>query len=214
MKVKFLLIAAMAAVGMSAFANTTATDKLYIKDATAKVGDEIVLSFCAANESAYSTFQAVVTLPEGVTAVQQYDEEEESDVWVLNDYSGRIKKMSITTNVVGQEVRMVAVKMDNKPVLTAGDAQICTIKVKVAKEGELKGTVSKVHFANGQDSSLDGDMGGSMDFATEFTIKAEATGINDINTTDAVKTRKVIENGQLYIISGDKKYNVMGAEVK
>ena len=49
-----------------------------------------------------------------------------------------------------------------------------------------------------------------------YTAKqgAELTGINDVKTADATKARKVIENGQIYIMVGDKKYNVMGAEVK
>ncbi|MDO4512321.1 MAG: hypothetical protein Q4B68_10965 [Bacteroidales bacterium] len=40
------------------------------------------------------------------------------------------------------------------------------------------------------------------------------TAVEDINAAVAPKTRKVIENGQVYIIAGDKKFNVMGAEVK
>ena len=49
-----------------------------------------------------------------------------------------------------------------------------------------------------------------------YTAKqgAEPTGINDVNVADANKARKVIENGQIYIMVGDKKYNIMGVEVK
>ena len=49
-----------------------------------------------------------------------------------------------------------------------------------------------------------------------YTAKqgAELTGINNVKAADATKARKVIENGQIYIMVGDKKYNVMGAEVK
>ena len=42
----------------------------------------------------------------------------------------------------------------------------------------------------------------------------EPTGINDVKAADAQKAQKVVENGQIYILIGDKKYNVMGAEVK
>ncbi len=45
-------------------------------------------------------------------------------------------------------------------------------------------------------------------------VTAPASGINDVTAAKEVKARKVIENGQVYIIAGDKKYNVMGAEVK
>lgn len=39
-------------------------------------------------------------------------------------------------------------------------------------------------------------------------------GINDVVATGNVKAQKVVENGQVLIKVGDKKYNVMGAEVK
>lgn len=48
-------------------------------------------------------------------------------------------------------------------------------------------------------------------------IKAVAVpaSVSGIKVEDkAVKTRKVVENGQLYILVGDKKYNTMGVEVK
>lgn len=47
-----------------------------------------------------------------------------------------------------------------------------------------------------------------------FKLPAEQTGINDVNAANDVKVRKVYENGQVYIIKGDVKYNVMGAQVK
>ncbi len=40
------------------------------------------------------------------------------------------------------------------------------------------------------------------------------TAVENINADKVVKARKVIENGQIYIVAGDKKYNVMGVEVK
>ncbi|MDO4511269.1 MAG: hypothetical protein Q4B68_05565 [Bacteroidales bacterium] len=49
--------------------------------------------------------------------------------------------------------------------------------------------------------------------AFSFTVGAP-TGINDVNAANDVKVRKVVENGQVYIINGDAKYNVMGAQVK
>lgn len=50
--------------------------------------------------------------------------------------------------------------------------------------------------------------------AYSFKLAAEQTGINDVNAANDVKVRKVYENGQVYIIKGDVKYNVMGAQVK
>lgn len=47
-----------------------------------------------------------------------------------------------------------------------------------------------------------------------YTIKKGiTTGVTDINTL-APRARKVIENGEIHIICGDRKYNVMGAEIR
>ena len=46
-------------------------------------------------------------------------------------------------------------------------------------------------------------------------VVATTSSVNGIKAEDkAVKTRKVVENGQLYILVGDKKYNTMGVEIK
>ena len=55
---------------------------------------------------------------------------------------------------------------------------------------------------------------GAYTAAYSFKLPAEQTGINDVNAANDVKVRKVYENGQVYIIKGDVKYNVMGAQVK
>ncbi|MDY4688259.1 MAG: chitobiase/beta-hexosaminidase C-terminal domain-containing protein [Sodaliphilus sp.] len=48
----------------------------------------------------------------------------------------------------------------------------------------------------------------------DYTIrKGITTGVTDINTL-APRARKVIENGEIHIICGDRKYNVMGAEIR
>lgn len=52
--------------------------------------------------------------------------------------------------------------------------------------------------------------GNSADYIKEGSI---STGVTDINTL-APRARKVIENGEIHIICGDRKYNVMGAEIR
>ena len=48
----------------------------------------------------------------------------------------------------------------------------------------------------------------------DYTIQKDiTTGVTDINTL-APRARKVIENGEIHIICGDRKYNVMGAEIR
>lgn len=46
-----------------------------------------------------------------------------------------------------------------------------------------------------------------------FSLPQSPTGISDV-TAKKAEVKKVIENGQIYIINGDAKYNVMGAQVK
>ena len=48
----------------------------------------------------------------------------------------------------------------------------------------------------------------------KVSYNAISSAITDVTAAKEVKARKVIENGQIYIIAGDKKYNMMGAEVK
>lgn len=52
--------------------------------------------------------------------------------------------------------------------------------------------------------------GNPADYIKEGSIP---TGVTDINTL-APRARKVIENGEIHIICGDRKYNVMGAEIR
>lgn len=52
--------------------------------------------------------------------------------------------------------------------------------------------------------------GNPADYIKEGSI---STGVTDI-TTLAPRARKVIENGEIHIICGDRKYNVMGAEIR
>lgn len=52
--------------------------------------------------------------------------------------------------------------------------------------------------------------GNPADYIKEGSIQ---TGVTDI-TTLAPRARKVIENGEIHIIYGDRKFNVMGAEIR
>ena len=52
--------------------------------------------------------------------------------------------------------------------------------------------------------------GNPADYIIEGSIQ---TSVTDINTL-APRARKVIENGEIHIICGDRKYNVMGAEIR
>ena len=78
MKVKFLLLAALAAVSMTALAevnNSWATDKVYLDDVTIKAGETKQVAVKFNNETPYAAAQADFQLPEGLEFVQMYDEE-------------------------------------------------------------------------------------------------------------------------------------------
>lgn len=225
MKVKFLLVAALAAVSMTALAevnNSWATDKVYLDDVTIKAGETKQVAVKFNNETPYAAAQADFQLPEGLEFVKMYDEEEEADVLVLNNYSGRAKKHSWSAawqkKAEGSSelntgwIRFVVMHMSNKQI-AAGDDEVAYVSIKAADnlaEGNFTGKVFAVHWSTG----IPGGVGDGDGPNSEFKITVQATGIQDVTSANVVKAQKVIENGQIYIIAGDKKYNVMGAEVK
>lgn len=73
------------------------------------------------------------------------------------------------------------------------------------------GTVEVQHTSNG--IALYVDAKNSWNVPVKIQCVPELTGINDINVA-ASKTRKAVENGQVVIIKGDRKYNVTGAQMK
>ncbi len=52
------------------------------------------------------------------------------------------------------------------------------------------------------------------DYQEFLFTQGEPAGINDVTATGNAKAHKVVENGQVLVVVGDKKYNMMGAEVK
>lgn len=52
------------------------------------------------------------------------------------------------------------------------------------------------------------------DYKEFLFTQGEPSGINDVTATGNAKAHKVVENGQVLVVVGDKKYNMMGAEVK
>lgn len=208
MKVKSLLIAAFAALSMTASADKVVlVDKVLVKDLEAKVGETIDLPIIFETTTGFAAVQSDFTMPEGVTVLQDEDEE-----WFTMATNSRWKKHTLaTSNPQPRLYRFVVYHGTNKTFAAGNDAML-TMKVRIDKEGKHKATITKVHWSTG----IPGGVGDGDGSDTEFTITAVASGsgVNDITATGEVKARKVIENGQVYIIAGDKKYNVMGAEVK
>lgn len=223
MKVKSLLIAAFAALSMSAVAGTFARDNGYIKDVEAKVGDEVTLDIYFDTETEYAAAQADIYFPEGVTPVEykakKWLKKAVSDRWDEDAPHGLSQNDPIQNETkAGRNefngkriIRFILAEMTNAR-FKVGNSPMLTVKVKIEKEGVLEGGINNNCWSTGIASeNFVNDGYGPV---TKFKITATSSGINDVNAAETVKARKVIENGQIYIIAGDKKYNVMGAEVK
>lgn len=223
MKVKSLLIAAFAALSMSAVAGTFARDNVYIKDVEAKVGDEVTLDIYFDTETEYAAAQADIYFPEGVTPVEykakKWLKKAVSDRWDEDAPHGLSQNDPIQNETkAGRNefngkriIRFVLAEMTNAR-FKVGNSPMLTVKVKIEKEGVLEGGINNNCWSTGIASeNFVNDGYGPV---TKFKITATSSGVSDVNAAQTVKARKVIENGQVYIIAGDKKYNVMGAEVK
>lgn len=223
MKVKSLLIAAFAALSMSAVAGTFARDNVYIKDVEAKVGDEVTLDIYFDTETEYAAAQADIYFPEGVTPVEykakKWLKKAVSDRWDEDAPHGLSQNDPIQNETkAGRNefngkriIRFILAEMTNAR-FKVGNSPMLTVKVKIEKEGVFEGGINNNSWSTGiPEENFVNDGYGPV---TKFKITATSSGINDVNAAETVKARKVIENGQIYIIAGDKKYNVMGAEVK
>ncbi|MEE0454178.1 MAG: hypothetical protein UDD86_07790 [Sodaliphilus sp.] len=208
---------------MSAVAGTFARDNVYIKDVEAKVGDEVTLDIYFDTETEYAAAQADIYFPEGVTPVEykakKWLKKAVSDRWDEDAPHGLSQNDPIQNETkAGRNefngkriIRFILAEMTNAR-FKVGNSPMLTVKVKIEKEGVFEGGINNNSWSTGiPEENFVNDGYGPV---TKFKITATSSGINDVNAAETVKARKVIENGQIYIIAGDKKYNVMGAEVK
>ena len=219
MKVKFLLVAALAAVSMSAFAedapNTSAQDSVYCKSLEMKVGEQVTVDVYFANQNAYAAAQGDLYLPDGLTAVEyrtgkwfKKTADERYNFQIVDPEEDAPHTLA-QSNPLANTWRFVIYHGTNLR-WGAGDSPMMTVGIKAEKEGTYECTWTKVHWSTG----IPGGIGDGDGPDTKFVVTVTASGIQDVTSANVVKAQKVIENGQIYIIAGDKKYNVMGAEVK
>ena len=204
MKLKSLLLAACAVVGLSASAlpNTSATDSLYIADFSATLGQTIEVPIRFSNATAYSALQGVVFTPEGVNIVPYSIDEEFADTtWLVGtgrttaraNYQGNVAYNAISANGISHELRIVVYQAVNKAIYTINktgkDNEILLAKMNIPENatlGDYKCSVRKMHYSTGLvDQSADGD---GPD--TEFTVHVVATAVKDVTTAKAVKSVK------------------------
>lgn len=122
----------------------------------------------------------------------------------ISVYSTKSSEEWTVTTVDGQDVPewltlQVADVQENGEF--SGEVQIKATAA--ALPADVEGREAKVKFA------VPG-----AELVYDFT-QGTVSGINDVTTTiGGVKAHKVVENGQVLVVVGDKKYNMMGAEVK
>lgn len=122
----------------------------------------------------------------------------------ISVYSTKSSEEWTVTTVDGQDVpewltlQVADVQENGK---FSGEVQIKATAA--ALPADVEGREAKVKFA------VPG-----AELVYDFT-QGTVSGINDVTTTiGGVKAHKVVENGQVLVVVGDKKYNMMGAEVK
>lgn len=118
--------------------------------------------------------------------------ENKGDYWIWSEYH-------MFDNTTGKD--NVKFRAEVTPMYVAHVTNQASIENLKIISGETPATAEGTYVA------LNGN---PADYIKEGSIQ---TGVTDINTL-APRARKVIENGEIHIICGDRKYNVMGAEIR
>ena len=221
MKIKSLLFAALAAtMSLSAVAETHANqgDKLTAPDFTVKAGDdaitEVTLSLTRTTSPDFTNMQFNLVFPEGLRPVQNAKKKWQAAAPDVCDEG--IPFVTWKSNFDMPEKypdhTYVGSNMEKIP-CEANPASLLTFYVKADADMPKGDYELKAHTL--KYTSYDDDAWHTLEeqVVCKVTVENESA-INDINTTATVKTRKVVENGQVYIIAGEAKYNVMGQKVK
>ena len=221
MKIKSLLFAALAAtMSLSAVAETHANqgDKLTASDFTVKAGDdaitEVTLSLTRTTSPDFTNMQFNLVFPEGLRPVQNAKKKWQAAAPDVCDEG--IPFVTWKSNFDMPEKypdhTYVGSNMEKIP-CEANPASLLTFYVKADADMPQGDYELKAHTL--KYTSYDDDAWHTLEEQVVCKVTVENnSAINDINTTATVKTRKVVENGQVYIIAGEAKYNVMGQKVK
>ena len=222
MKIKSLLFAALVAgMGMTANAETAYTncgDVLSCNDfeivAGAEEYTEVTLVLTRQTSPDWTNIQFDLVFPEGLRPVQNAkkrwqtaapdvcDEGIPFVTWKSN--FDNPQKYPVHT-YVGSNLEKIACE--------ANPAQLLTFYVKADADmvgGEYEFKAKRLKYTCYNDDSY---ATADEQVLCGVTVKSSFTAVNDLNVEN-VKTRKVVENGQVYIIAGEAKYNVMGQKVK
>ena len=226
MKFKSLLFAALVAgMSMTASAQNDGTaytdcgDILSADAVTVKPGEVGIVNVYLTRQTApdFTNIQFDIVFPEGL---RPYLDEDGVYGWSGDDITmvGKPKAPAVAfkDNFMVDEFypnhRVVGANM-TKTAQTANPCQLYCFNVK-ADENMAGGDYQlKCHSLKYTTYSDDSYATKDEQVLGTVTVDAPFTAVNDLNV-QSVKTRKVVENGQVYIIAGEAKYNVMGQKVK
>ena len=233
MKMKSLLFAALVAgISMNASAKNETFDNcgdvMSADNVTLKAGEMVeggvALTLDKKHEKAvdFTNIQFDITFPQDANgkALRPCLDEDGVYDWSGDDidmvgkpkapcvaYSNNFGNPEKYPNMLG----VVGVNM-TKTAVTANPVQLYCMNVTADEDmlgGEYQIIVKDLMYTTYSDDAYE-----TAEPQVLCTVTVDApTAVRDLNV-NGVKTRKVVENGQVYIIAGDAKYTVMGQKVK
>ena len=191
MKLKTLLVATLAAMSLSAMANTTASDPFYINDFEVTQGDRVWVTINFKNATPYSATQGDVTFGhDGLTPVA-YKHVGTTALWFKK--ASRLNNEDYDHTLAGNNpvsthmVRWVEYSATNM-LFDTGDGPFIKFALKVAKNvpaGKYECTITETYYSTGVADEKGANDGKGPD--TKFTVTVKASdGINDVNADKAV----------------------------
>ena len=141
-------------------------------------------------------------LPEGITVVQDEDEE-----FLVDTGSRCTKKHTIGFSYTdGHYVCMLYSTAKNP--LTGNSGDILTITLKA--DDNVAPGVKTGFFRNVSLSKTDATGPTYDEFSFGFTVKGEVDAIEDVDAEAAPANKKILRNGEVIIIQDGKEYDVNG----
>lgn len=204
MKIKTLLLAVAAMFGMSAMANTAATDTLSVADFSCYPGDTVTVPVNFKNATAYAAIQWDVYFDSDklVPVKAGFDEDGDSSWVTRGDHVLKthfvVGNYPVTDqfNVSDHALRVVIYHGRNKQI-PAGSGIVANFFLSVDKDiepGDYTGTIGGwIKYSTGvsEDKGKNDGNGPSTTFNIEVKPKT-ITGVTDVTTAKAVKQVRYI----------------------
>ena len=180
---------------------------IYMKDATAKAGEEIEIPVYMKNSVPMTGFQFDVVMPEGLSIAMD-------DEYYLIDLSTErtTARKTNTFDSAAQKdgsVRVLAGSTKSET-FSGTDGEVAIITANVAEglaDGEYKVVLKNIIMSDKTGQTY------KVDSSEAIITVGSATGINTIDTK-AVRNGKYLQNGNIVIVNNGKQFNVVGTTVK